>query len=108
MLRVLRVVTPFDLKIQTAIRRQRRSALQAEEEAQHIEGISIELSFKEEMIEQKGNRRALRNFALLRTQGSQTSITRPIVNAKNFELKLSLIQMAQQSQFKSNAFPKKR
>ena len=55
------------------------------------------------MAEQEANRRALRDFALPSAQGSQTSITRPTVNANNFEIKPSLIQMVQQSQFGGNA-----
>ena len=55
------------------------------------------------MAENEANRRALRDFALPGTQGSQTSIARPTVNANNFEIKPSLIQMVQQSQFGGNA-----
>ena len=47
----------------------------------------IELPFEEEMAENEPNRRILRDFALPGTQGSQTSIARPIVNANNFEIK---------------------
>ena len=62
----------------------------------------IELPFEEEMIKNEANRRALMNFALPETQGSQTSVAWPTVNAKNFEIKPSLIQMVQQSQFGDN------
>ncbi|XP_027169924.1 uncharacterized protein LOC113769792 [Coffea eugenioides] len=55
------------------------------------------------MAENDSNRRILRDFTLPRTQGSQTSIVRPTVNANNFEIKPSLIQMVQQSQYGGNA-----
>ena len=103
--RVLRVVAPFDSEIERTLRRQRRHTPQQEEEEirQPIEGIAIQLPFEEEMAENEANRRALWDFALPGTQGSQTSIARPAVNANNFEIKPSLIQMIQQSQFGGNA-----
>ncbi|XP_027156543.1 uncharacterized protein LOC113757463 [Coffea eugenioides] len=55
------------------------------------------------MAENEPNRRILREFALPETQGSQTSIARPTVSANNFEIKPSLIQMVQQSQYGGNA-----
>ncbi|XP_027181793.1 uncharacterized protein LOC113780176 [Coffea eugenioides] len=55
------------------------------------------------MAKNEPNRRTLRDFALPGTQGSQTSIARPMVNANNFEIKPSLIQMVQQSQYGGNA-----
>ena len=58
-------------------------------------GIAIKLSFEEEMAKNEANKQALRDFALSGTQESQTSIARPAVNANNFEIKPSLIQMVQ-------------
>ncbi|XP_071933622.1 uncharacterized protein [Coffea arabica] len=55
------------------------------------------------MAENESNRRILRDFVLPGAQGSQTSIVRPTVNANNFEIKPSLIQMVQQSQYGGNA-----
>ena len=103
--RILRVVAPFDPKIERTLRGQGKRTLQQEKEEvqQQIEEIAIKLPFEDEMVENEANKRALRNFALPRTQGSQTSIVRPTVNAKNFEIKSSLIQMVQQSQFEFNA-----
>nr|XP_027071867.1 uncharacterized protein LOC113696688 [Coffea arabica] len=45
------------------------------------------------MAENDPNRRILRDFTLPGTQDSQTSIAMPTVNANNFEIKPSLIQM---------------
>ena len=53
-------------------------------------------------MENEANRRALRDFVLPGIQGSQTSIARSTVNATNFDIKPSLIQMVQQSQFGGN------
>ena len=44
-------------------------------------------------------RRTLRDFVTPGVQGITTSIARPTVDANNFELKLTLILMVQQSQF---------
>ncbi|XP_027171773.1 uncharacterized protein LOC113771386 [Coffea eugenioides] len=55
------------------------------------------------MTKNDSNRRILRDFALSGSQDSQTSIVRPTVNANNFEIKSSLIQMVQQSQYGGNA-----
>ena len=66
----LRVVVPFDPEIERTIRRQRRSTLQVEGETHHREEISIELLAIEPMVEQKANKRALRDFALPGTQGA--------------------------------------
>ena len=57
--------------------------------------IVIELPHLEEMAEEHSNRnqQVLRDFALPSMKGSQTSIARPAVNANNFEIKPSLIQI---------------
>ena len=103
--RALRVVAPFDPKIERTLRRQRRRTPQQREEKirQPIEEIAVERPFEKEMAESEANRQALRDFALLGTQESQTSIARPTVNANNFEIEPSLIQIVQQSQFGINA-----
>nr|XP_027109803.1 uncharacterized protein LOC113729769 [Coffea arabica] len=103
--RTHREVAPFDPEIERALRRQRRNTPHQEEQEiwQPIEEILIELPFEEEIAENEPNRRILRDFALPETQGSQTSIARPMVNANNFEIKPSLIQMVQQSQYGGNA-----
>jgi len=44
-------------------------------------------------------RRTLHDFVTLGVQGIASSIARPAVDANNFELKLALISMMQQSQF---------
>ena len=44
-------------------------------------------------------RRTLRDFIALRVQGIASSIAHPNVEANNFELKMTLISMVQQSQF---------
>ena len=51
---------------------------------------------------EKVNRRLLRNFTLSGGDGLQISIMRTTVNANNFEIKPSLIQMVQQSQYGGN------
>ncbi|XP_071905631.1 uncharacterized protein [Coffea arabica] len=78
-------IAPFDPEIERTLRRQRRNTLHQEEQEvwQPIEDILIELPFEEEMAENDPNRRVLRDFALPRTQGSQTSIARPSVQFVN-------------------------
>ena len=57
MYRVLRVVAPFDSKIKRTLHKQRRhTPQQKEEKFQHIEGITIELPFEEEMAKNEANR----------------------------------------------------
>ncbi|XP_071932159.1 uncharacterized protein [Coffea arabica] len=77
--RTSREVALFDSEIERTLRRQRRHTPQQDEQEvwQPIEEILIELPFEEEMTENEANRRALRDFALPGTQGSQTSIARP-------------------------------
>ncbi|XP_071932955.1 uncharacterized protein [Coffea arabica] len=77
-----REVAPFDPEIERTLRRQRSHTPQQEKQEiwQPIEEILIELPFEEEMTENEANRRALRDFALPGTQGSQTSIARPTNN----------------------------
>ena len=53
------------------------------------------------MEEQKP--RPLRDYALPNESGVHTNITRPTINANNFEIKYLLIQMVQQSQVGGNA-----
>ena len=74
--RVLRIVAPFDPKIEkTLCIQRRRTPQQYEEEVrQQIEGITIERPFKVEITKNEANRQVLRDFALPGTQGSQTSI----------------------------------
>ncbi|XP_071917054.1 uncharacterized protein [Coffea arabica] len=100
-----REVAFLDPEIERTLRRQRRNTPHQKEQEiwQPIEEILIELPFEEEMAENDPNRRILRDFALPGTQDSQTSIVRPTVNANNFEIKPSLIQMVQQSQYGGNA-----
>ena len=66
--------------------------------------IVIELPHLEEMAEEcaNHNQQVLRDFALPSTKGSQTNIARSAVNANNFEIKPTLIQMLQQEQFGGN------
>ena len=52
---------------------------------------------------ENANRRASRDFTLPKGNELQTSIARSTVNANNFEIKLALIQMVQQSQYRDNA-----
>ena len=89
-----RSLLPFDPEIERTFRRRQRSASRESVEVL-IEELFVELPLEERMAEQEVNRRALRDFALPSAQGSQTSITRPTVNANNFEIKPSLIQMVQ-------------
>ena len=44
----------------------------------------------------------MRDYTLSNESRAQTSIARPAINANNFEIKPSLIQMIQQSQFGGN------
>jgi len=44
-------------------------------------------------------RRSLRDFVTSKVQGIASSITQPVVDANNFELKPALISMVQQSHF---------
>ena len=46
--------------------------------------------------------RLLRDCAMPNESGAQTNIARSAINANNFEIKPSLIQMVQQSQFGGN------
>ena len=46
--------------------------------------------------------RLLRDYTLPNESEAQTSITRPAINANNFEIKPSFIQMDQQNQFGGN------
>ena len=54
-----------------------------------------------EMEEQRP--RPLRDYTLPNESEAQTSFVRSVINATNFEIKISLIQMVQQSQFRGNA-----
>ena len=63
--------------------------------------LTIELP-QIEPVAKDMHRRALLDIALLGGDGLQMSIVRPTVNANNFEIKTSLIQMVQQSQFVGN------
>ena len=92
--RTLHVVAPFDLEIKMTLQKQ-RTRIPQEEEVHHIETITIELSFEEEMAKNEVNRQTLRDFTLLGTQEYQTSIALSTLNANNFEIKPSLIQIVQ-------------
>ena len=50
------------------------------------------------MVEQNLNH-PLRDYATPNAQGMRTSISRPVIEANNFELKPSLLSMIQQNQF---------
>lgn len=65
----------------------------------------IEQSLRETMEEERVNQnhQALREFALSDISGEQTSIARLAINANNFEIKPSLIQMIQQNQFEGHS-----
>mgnify|MGYP004714421123 FL=1 len=56
--RTLRVVAPFDSKIERTLSQQRRHTQQqeGEEVRQQIEGIAIKLPFEEEMAKNEANR----------------------------------------------------
>ena len=45
----------------------------------------------------------MRDYALLNEFGAQKNIARPVINANNFEIERTLIQMIQKSQFEGNA-----
>ena len=69
------MVASFDSKIERTLRRQKKcTPQQKEKKVQDIEGIAIELSFEEEMVENETNMWTLRDFTLPEMQGSQTSI----------------------------------
>ena len=90
MYRAFQTIVPLDPKIERTLRRTRRCALQGDTEDQQEGTLYIELPLMEQMTKE-ANRRALRDFALSGGNGLQMSITRPTVNANNFEIKPTLI-----------------
>ena len=49
------------------------------------------------MAEQRANERTLLEFSMPGLEGTQQSITRPTINANNFEIKPALLQIIQSS-----------
>lgn len=99
---IFEVVFSFDPEIERTARKSRKRV--QEQEAQLEEGIG-ETSGDQPQAEitAEVNPRVLHYFALPNTTDSQTRIARKLVNASNFEIKPSLIQMIRQNQFDGNA-----
>lgn len=97
MYRSLQCVVSFDLEIEWNARNSRRQASQ--HQAQVKENVG-EISGEQPQVKTMSNehlRAALQDLALPEIIGSQISIIRLLVNAKNRKIKPSLIQIAQKT-----------
>ncbi|XP_052198388.1 uncharacterized protein LOC127805673 [Diospyros lotus] len=85
---------PLDLEIEQTISHLRKAK---RGESSHLDQVKLSSEGEKEPMAQQEEQKKLREYAMPKVDGISSSIQRPTVQANNFEIKPSIIQMIQTS-----------